>query len=115
MPTLGGTYSLDVTNMPAPGIGVMMTGISKDFYVGLPLPLDLGIIGAAGRLLQQSADITSTIIAPTGTTSANWTFPIPNNPLFACFKLYNQAAVLDISANGLGFSFSDAQAAVVGN
>ncbi|MGK0157045.1 MAG: PKD repeat protein [Neolewinella sp.] len=115
MPTLGGTYSLDVTNMPAPGIGVMMAGISKDFYVGLPLPLDLGIVGAAGCLLQQSADITSTLIAPTGTTTANWTLPIPNDPLLYCFKFFNQAAVLDLSANSLGFSFSDAQAAVIGN
>jgi PKD repeat protein len=113
MPTLGGTYSLDVTDIPAPGIAIMMVGVSNTAWNGLPLPFDLSIIGATGCNLLQSANVTSTIVA-TGNT-ANWAFSVPNQPALVCATIYNQAAVFDLTANGLGFSFSNARAGVVGN
>ena len=113
MPTLGGTYSMDITGMPPPGIGVMMIGIDNTTWNGLPLPFDLGIIGATGCNLLQSANVTSTVVA-TG-PAANWSISIPANPVFACATLFNQVAVLDLTANSLGFSFSNARAAVMGN
>ena len=113
MPVSGGAYSLDVTNMPAPGIALMMFGSDKTVFNGLPLPLDLGIVGAAGCNLHQSADVLATVVA-VGSTG-NWTFNVPTNPALTCIEFYNQAAVLDATANALGFSFSNARAGVIGN
>ncbi|MFT4514146.1 MAG: hypothetical protein ACI91B_002854 [Planctomycetota bacterium] len=90
----------------------MMVGTSKDLWNGVPLPFDLGLIGAPGCNLLQNALVTATI---TGYPTASWSFLIPNNPVFQCFTFYNQAAIFDLTANGLGFSFSNAQAAVFGN
>ena len=112
MPTIGGTYSLDVNNIPVPGIGIMMTGLTNTVWNGLPLPFDLGVIGAPGCNLLQDVAVTSTIV---GAPIANFSLAIPNNPALQCFKLFNQAAILDVTANGLGFSFSNAQAGVIGN
>jgi hypothetical protein len=48
-------------------------------------------------------------------STGNWTFNVPTNPALTCIEFYNQAAVLDATANALGFSFSNARAGVIGN
>jgi len=114
LPTIGGTYSLDVdAGLGAPAAVVVVTGLSKDLYNGLPLPLDLGVVGAPGCNLAASVDLADVVIAGPG--PATWQFAVPNNPVLQCFKLYNQAAVLDQAANSFGFVLSNAVAGVCGN
>jgi PKD repeat protein len=112
-PTLGGNYALDVTGITAPGIGLMVVGTDNTTYSGIPLPLDLGIVGAPGCQLLNNALNTSTLVAVGAT--AQWSIAVPANPALACFKIYNQAAILDVAANSLGFYFSGGRAAVLGN
>lgn len=111
-PQIGGTLSTNLNNLPF-GIGVMVLGLSNTVSGGvIPLPLDLGILGAPGCPLRVSLDVTDTVVG-VGTT-ATWSFAIPSNPLLMGFKLYNQAAVLD-AINAFGFVTSDAYGWVVGN
>jgi hypothetical protein len=112
-PTLGGTLTTNVDNLPF-GLAVMVLGLSNTVTGGaIPLPLDLGFLGAAGCSLRVSLDVTETVVgvAPT----ASWTFTIPNNPALMGFLLYNQAAVFDPAANAFGFALSHAYGSVLGN
>lgn len=114
MPQIGTNYELDVNSaLAAPAAAVIVVGESKDVYNGLPLPLDLGILGAAGCELAASADATSLLIANPGGGNI-WGFAIPNDPLLLCYRFYQQAAILDVPANSFGFVLSNATAAVCG-
>jgi PKD repeat protein len=111
-PVIGGTVTLNLDNLEF-GIAVMVLGLSNTLSGGaIPLPLDLGILGAPGCPLRVSLDATDTVVG-TGTT-ATWSFAIPSNPLLLGFQLYNQAAALS-SSNAFNFVTSDAYAWCVGN
>jgi len=111
-PQIGGVLSTNLNNLQF-GIAVMVLGLSNTLSGGaIPLPLDLGLLGASGCPLRVSLDATDTVVgvAP----NATWNFAIPNNPLLMGFKLYNQAASLD-PINAFGFAMSNAYGWVVGN
>ena len=111
-PVVGGTLSTNLANLQF-GIAVMVIGVSNTLSGGLiPLPLDLGVLGAPGCNLRVSLDVTDTVIGA-GTT-ANWNFAIPNNPALVGFQLFNQAASVD-TTNAFGFVMSDAYAWMVGS
>lgn len=111
-PQIGGTLSTTVNNLQF-GIAVMVLGLSNTLSGGvIPLPLDLGILGAPGCPLRVSLDVTDTV-AGVG-TSANWNFSVPNDPALNGFKLYSQAASLD-TINAFGFAMSSAYGWIIGN
>ncbi|MFN3240013.1 MAG: PKD domain-containing protein [Planctomycetota bacterium] len=115
LPQLGGNYEVDLdAGLGVAAASIIVLGESKDLFNALPLPFDLGVIGAPGCNLAVSADATSLLIANAGPGNL-YSLPIPNDPLLICAKFYAQAAVLDIPANTLGFVLSNAQAAVIGN
>ena len=110
-PQIGGTLSTTLNNLQF-GIAVMVLGTSNTLSGGtIPLPLDLGILGAPGCPLRVSLDVTDTVVGA-GTT-ANWNFSIPNNPALSGFKLFNQAASLD-PVNAFGFALSSAYGFILG-
>jgi PKD repeat protein len=112
-PTLGGTLTTSLDNLPW-GIAVMVLGLSNTVSGGtLPLPLDVGFLGAPGCSLRVSLDVTDTVVgtAPNGA----WSLAIPNDPLLMGFLVYNQAAVFDPAANTFGFALSHAYGSVLGN
>lgn len=111
-PVIGGTLNTTLDNLEF-GIAVMVIGLSNTVSGGIiPLPLDLGVLGAPGCQLRASLDVTDTVVG-VGST-ANWSFSIPNNGALLGFQLYNQAAPLS-STNAFGFVTSDAYAWLVGN
>ena len=110
-PTLGGTLTVGLDNLPF-GVAVMVVGVGNSSWNGLPLPVDLGFLGAPGCPLRVSVDATDAVVGA-GTT-ATWSFAVPNTPSLSGFKLYNQAAVLDAS-NAFGFVTSNAYAWIVGS
>lgn len=111
-PTLGGTLTTNLDNLQF-GIAVMVIGLSNTLSGGaIPLPLDLGLLGAPGCPLRVSLDVTDAVIGAGST--ASWSFNIPNQLNLMGFKLYNQAATLD-SINAFGFAMSDAYGWVLGN
>lgn len=54
---LGGAVKFDVGNTAA-AVKRLVLGFSKTSYLGLPLPLDLGLVGSPGCTLNVSADFT---------------------------------------------------------
>jgi PKD repeat protein len=111
LPVVGGTLTTNLSNLQF-GVAIMVIGLSNTLSGGvLPLPLDLGVLGAPGCNLRVSLDVTEAVIG-VGTT-ANWNFAIPNLPTLIGFQIFNQAASLDV-VNPFGFVMSDAYAWMIG-
>jgi PKD repeat protein len=111
-PTLGGTMTIDVDNLPL-NVAVMCLGLSSTVSVFGPLPVDLTVFGAAGCFGLVSPDANSVLIGAGGT--ATYSLTLPNSPSLICTKIFNQAFVIDPAANALGGVMSDAGAGIVGN
>ena len=113
-PVLGANYDVAIdAQLPTAVAAVMCSGLSRTVYNGLPLPLDLGILGAPGCELAASADSTATLFLAGG--QASFSLAIPNSPALQCGVIYQQAAILDPIANSFGFVLSNAVAASLGN
>ncbi len=113
-PVLGASFTAELdAQLPAPIAGVMCLGLSNTVYNGLPLPLDLAILGAPGCNLAAAAESATTLLLAPGANS--FSLALPNNPALSCGKFYAQAAVLDPAANAFGFVLSNAVAASMGN
>lgn len=90
-PITGTNWSLNVTNIPAPGmLGVDIFGVAD------PALLDLGLLGLGqnGCQLRSTLDAVIAYVS-TGTTHA-YGFAIPNNPALINFHLFTQSAVLNL-------------------
>ena len=90
----------------------MATGLSNTFTSNnLPLPLNLSILGMTGCNQYVDALVLNYIA---GTTSATWSWSIPNTPGLFGAKFYNQAFSIDPTANSFGFAASNAAAGTIG-
>jgi hypothetical protein len=112
-PRIGTTFTLNVTNLRPPTLGVLVLGVSDKTWNGATLPLDLTFLGMKGCNLLVSWDAESVIALRTGTTWT-WKASIPNNALFIGTTFFNQAWTLDSKANSLGISTSNGGKGVVG-
>ncbi len=79
-PALGSTFSLDVAGMPQNGVGVMAAGLSDSSFLGTPLPLDLGLLGAPGCMLETSIELQSPLAAD-AQGDALWQIGVPYRSL----------------------------------
>lgn len=90
----------------APLIGVI--GLSDKSWGGIPLPLDLGPLGAPRCNVYCGWNLTRiglTGPAPEGTFKLVWG-KIPYDPAFRGVDLFHQALVVDPAFNALGLTFS---------
>lgn len=107
LPQLGSSFQIMVSSMPTPGAGLVTTGFSDTLHGSTPLPLDLGLFGAPGCALLSSPDSLTLVISSGGV--AGMTLPIPNTTTLAGVGFHNQALVIDVAANGLGLTTSNAR------
>lgn len=120
VPTLSGTpplinnpYTVTVTNLPSSApVGFVTLGFSKSAWAGGALPFDLGVLNAPGCSLL--CDIQAAIGTANIGGSMTLTLGIPNSTNLLWFKIYNQGIVADITANGLGLTFSNGGEGVIG-
>lgn len=96
---LGGTLTVNMTNTTL-GAFANWIGVSNQTYLGIPLPLDLGTLGAAGCFL--GADIA---VQQVGTGPFAW--PIPFVPALENEVLFTQALGLAPGANAGNLVTSD--------
>lgn len=108
---LGGTLSVDLDNLPL-SAAVMLIGLSRTTAAFGPLPFDTSVIGMPGCLARVSLDAAVGVAGSGGT--ANWTFAIPSAINLIGFKMFQQALVIDPTANAFGAVLSDATATMVG-
>jgi hypothetical protein len=103
---------VDVDNLPF-GIAVMATGFSATTTSsGLPLPLDLSIVGMSN--CSQLVDAPRLDLVTGSGSGANWSWTIPNNANFFGYEFFNQAFALDPAANAFGFTSSNAASGIIG-
>ena len=84
----------------------LFLGLNKDKLGGLPLPLDLGSLGAPGCSLYLAPFQGFAATAGTG-GAASFPVSIPNNPFLVGATLYWQWTSYDTKANALQLRFSD--------
>jgi hypothetical protein len=104
-PTSGATLPLRVDNVPAPGLALLVTGLSESTWSGLPLPLNLLPAGAPGCWALASLDASNLGVAAGGV--ATIPFPIPTSGVLG-IRIFQQAVVVDTARNSLGLVVSNA-------
>lgn len=99
-PRINGTFTIQVTNLPAlptgaAGMGIFVYGFSKTEWGSILLPYDLGSLGIFGCFAHISVDA----IIPTAwnriVTTLYYPLFIPNDPSMVGVPFYNQCAFVD--------------------
>jgi formylglycine-generating enzyme required for sulfatase activity len=101
-PAIGTTLAMRMTGMTLSfAVGFGFAGFSRTSVGGIPLPVDLAVVGIPGCNAYNSADINFSLGLPSGTPFATaWNVAIPNDGYFLGLDLYFQAIALE----GFGFS-----------
>ncbi len=110
LPRTGSTLVTEVTNLQNGALPFFFVGLSKTSWRGIPLPLELSIIGLPGCYLLSSDDLAFPLLNVNGT--ATWSLSIPLNPQLHGAVLYNQALVF--SAAFQPMSVTNGGAATIG-
>ena len=105
-PWTGGTYTLDLTSLPATGAAFGILGTSKSTWGPVSLPLLLDFVGMPGCNLLVSLDVALPLTNQNG--GAAWALPVPDDPSLHDAQLWLQGGVLDPAANALGVVLSGA-------
>ena len=108
LPKIGATFSTTVSPLGLTSLPFGLLGVSNTAWSGLPLPLDLTLIGMQGCVIYVSVDV-SMRLAVSG-SSATWDLPIPHTSNLLGQSLYQQAFVID----PLGSATSNAGTATIG-
>lgn len=109
VPRIGTTFSAHVSNLPWTGPAFALVGLSNTSYSGVPLPIDLTMLGAPGCSLLTSIEDLQPLANVLGT--AIWSFPVPPVP---GASFYTQVLPFDPGVNGLGLTASNAGHALIG-
>jgi hypothetical protein len=113
-PVVGESFRTQVTNMPthplAGAVGVL--GASRTSWNGIPLPVDLGIVGMTGCTLLAAPDLFLPL--PRAGSTADWTLPIPLDHALAGAGFFQQVILGDPGINVLGLAATSGGDAVVG-
>ncbi|MEM7200180.1 MAG: LamG-like jellyroll fold domain-containing protein [Planctomycetota bacterium] len=111
--TLGGRWRLRARNGPATQPAVLALGTSTQLWLGLPLPLGLAAVGAAGCTVWTGPEVwLPTVTNPAGTAMAE--LPMPVDPSLLGAELFAQWWLVDPGANPLGVILTNGLASVVG-
>lgn len=78
-PTLGGSYSIDLSQAPVASIAMLAIGFSDSFdsRLATPLPLDLSVLGGAPGCLLRSSTEWLAVIPTSETGQASVAFSVP--------------------------------------
>jgi hypothetical protein len=113
LPWLGEVFRIELQNGLPTSWSVALLGRSTSDWSGIPLPLDLGALGAPGCSLLVSGDLlTLTDIDAAG--RAMTSYPIPADLTLLGARFFNQVLVLDLGANLLGLVGSNGATARIG-
>ncbi len=94
---IGTTLGMRMTGMTLSfAVGFGFAGFSRTSVSGIPLPVDLALVGIPGCNAYTSADIDFSLGLPSGTPLATaWNLAIPNDSYFLGLDLYLQALALE--------------------
>lgn len=112
-PLLGGSMDVSVTNARSSTAALLAFGASNSAWGASVLPLGLTPFGAPGCSILVSLDLLLST-ATNGSGNGSVRLTIPKNAALLGFRVYNQWAVLDPSANPLSLALSAGARAEVG-
>jgi hypothetical protein len=107
--TVSGPVQLDPVSMPYVGtdfiqrlsspnpanvVGVLAIGVSNTLWNGVPLPLNLAVIGAPGCQALVSLDVLATVLLLDNGAGV-YVWPLPNTPSIAGFSFFTHGVVFD--------------------
>lgn len=112
-PGLGDLIAYDLTGAPAARPMNFAIGLSRRAWGPLPLPLNLGFLGAAGCYALNDQLV---VIRMTTDSRGNARFltRLPNDPTLYKRVFYTQGVVFDPSANSAGLTTTNALQTIVG-
>lgn len=93
-PVLGQPFTLTLRNLPPWQPTLLLFGLSNTNWLGVPLPLDLGLLGAPGCELLVSGNAALPLFSWLGERSIAWS--VPSQPALVGVRFYNQA----VATNG---------------
>ncbi|MEY4828850.1 MAG: hypothetical protein RLZZ562_646 [Planctomycetota bacterium] len=108
---IGDAMNFTVNSIPSPTLAVLLLGFQTVSYNGVPLPLDLAIVGAPGCVLRHDAAITEAIFA---SGSAQRVITLPNDPGMIGADVYSQFLIADAPANTFGWTISNTRKLTIG-
>lgn len=112
-PWIGESFIVEVAPLPPNTLAALLLhGLSSAQWNGVPLPLDLGPLGAVGCWLHVSIDASAPmqLVAARALLSTN----VPVAPELLGRTLHQQALLLAPGSNPLGLVLSSARAATIG-
>ncbi|MEM7203353.1 MAG: hypothetical protein AAF628_24025 [Planctomycetota bacterium] len=109
---IGGELAVEVSNLPAPEVGVVALGASDTLWGTVGLPFGLGLVGAPTCSLLVSLDAFASLAITAGTGS--WSVPIPADPAFAGVPFYLQGLALDSGGTSPTVVVSNGLAVTIG-
>lgn len=108
LPQLGTTLLGEFSNFVPNGAIFPFAGFSRSLSTsGVPLPFDLGVLGAPGCDVEVDPAFVTVVLAD-AQGRASWHLALPLVPALAGVELAQQAFGLDLAANGLGLTTSNA-------
>ena len=108
LPMLGTTLVSEFSNCPANTVVIPFAGFSRTVTSNsLPLPFDLTPLGATGCMVEVDPLVTQLLLTD-GLGKATSTFVIPFAPALSGLVFAQQAMVLDLAANPLGVTTTNA-------
>lgn len=112
-PAIGSNVQIELYNTPVTGSSWLILGVSRQLWLGQPLPLDLTALGMPGCSAHVSVD---DILPTTNLGGVCWLgFPMPNANVLIGLQVYLQGLVADPGAgNTAGTTVSDAVAWTIG-
>jgi len=94
-PDIGTTVTQTVSRLFGPASAVVAIGLSSSTWNGVPLPFNLGLIGANSACNLLAEPLVSLPIAINVSGSGNFTIPIANDPSGVGAHIYTQVLVVD--------------------
>lgn len=112
LPWLGSTMELRLSGVGPNQTWALLLGASERTWNGIGLPLDLGFLGARGCLLTTSIDAAFARVS--SSTEDVFTAQLPSDGALLGRTFYQQALLLDPTANVLGITTSQGLRATIG-
>ncbi len=113
VPELGGKYTVELRKVIPNTVAVLFTGVSNKLWGPVPLPFDMGPIGAKGCFLLSSTEILQ-VWPANAQGEVDAVLDVPKNKALLGFTFFHQWLVLDKKANRLGLITTNAVRARVG-
>lgn len=111
-PAIGDQFSINLSGMIPGTLGSLVLGHSSTSWGGVPLPLNLSVIGMDGCRLYTSYD--DNIAFKTGTGSWTWKVLVPISPAMFGKEFHMQGWFIDAKANRLGVGLTNLGSGRVG-